>query len=1322
MLYELGYRSGVSLGEEVIGLEFKVTTQSLSSETMSVDLGGLSVNGSRKGPSAEVYAGDTVSVYVSASTTKGTPVFVNVLQDGILAGTFVVISEAVSGSIFDEEYLDLEPYEVLPDSNWTASPLRGISVYDKVDLTLKTTVPLSDSPILDLPEYRTHIHDYHRDMTYVLDSTAYFRDEPIFKGIIPTDLLGPVSDFTLFDTAGVRYGFAVAYRKSNKIVIFDESYNVKLEIESQDPLKVSGTDGTIFILEKGATSLRKIEFDDVFAYTETPLEYGIVIKDFVVNTETISAAIVSGTTVVDFDGTVYSGMSRNAFKVYYEPVSDVILVNHGLEGGQTYFRGETGLRTRTLKETNIKYHTYTEIRRDGGTEVIYVDDVGHNLYTQDIVDPPGLVKQAATTEGPSYGIAILGNLVFIPNLYADIDLKILDYDTEPDLYNLGESQLGYVGTVVDSIPVTLEGINVDTQVFLPEITTQETELLVNGVPSGKSATVVAGDTLAIRTTSIRETGQDDLIPVVIGQTIYSYTLLPNTPNILPRYTVFLPKVVAANTEICLDSNTVFGLGLGVTQTVTTDNGLLMVNGDADSKAASVDIEDGDSLSLCLTSGPDAYDVVSANITYADIFTSPVYITTVDTTVEPNPVVADLDFQDPDSLDIMNRVLNVKLGQSVISSPAIVELTDFDAEVDVKIPDIYDSFLVINGIQLPGHTAKVKHGDTISIGLTSTFNYLTDHSIPMVLGNSTFYFIAQTIPDYVPNGFYFGFKENLHIADRVLSDIVTVSGLMEGTYVPLVIPYGTVPIIDGVRLDIANHLLDYRGVLTDDFHHIISNGSTLQLEGFARPTYGDRNVLEVTIGYRTGLWELSTFEVEEYESNILPDVVSIDRPDYATTFMRKPVLVERTLNTSIVSVSTRPVLTPLRVASIPSKGATIKASKAISVVNPSVSTYADTSPISALVGSSSVLVDRQGSILGSLSSSKALSSIAYGKNKSTSLVSNNLRRETHGSNDVMSLFRGAHRELVNGYEAFKSEGSAPKIGTRHDGVTVFIHNPVSFSASDIRDLQAVIFPDSPAALMPAIPWAKDELRQPVLVSYNSDSTIYPRAETIKFERSFVVYQETPNNIKAYRPEAIAYDNSGYKRAARQDTIVNVHPEIKWATPYKFNAPVPPALAERIFKVIAPKKPVAGPRLFKVLKNSTVVVGARPSIQSYNVHPVVVTRSPIVVPIPVPVKWTRPDTIVPDYSRLTISRPDTVVITNPTVYMSSKSEVFFDKFTDSYLDGTFETAEIAEQAAEAKGLVDNDYSIVPYGGRFIWIRVLPCENMCYDCPPAGYIQGG
>ena len=1312
MLYELGYRTGIALGEEVVSLEFDILTRSLAPETISVDRGGLIVNGTRMGSSTSVRLGDKVEVYANASNAEGLPLYVNLFQDGDLAGTFVIVTVPKSGSVFDSQYLALEPYEVLPDSTWTPAVERSVVVYNQHDFSVAATIALSDSPLQEIPKYRVHIHDYHRDMTYVLNG-----GDGTFKGIVPTNLLGPVSDTTLFDTSGQRNGMAIAYRKSNKIAVFDSFYTPKLEIDSTDPLKVVSAGNTLYVLEKGATALRKFVFDETLTPTESLVEFGTEIADFVSNGTDI--AIGSGKTVIDFDGTEYT-LTKNAFKLFYEPTADVILVNHGLERGQTHLKGTTGSRNVNYDSNGILYHTYSTVRQAGTPNVIYAGDVNNKLYQQDVTLHSNGLGEVATLDGPTYGITSLGSLIFAPNLYEDIDVKLVEFDIDADVINFGEKQLGYVGETVDSDPVTITGVNTVTPVYLPTETYQNVVLLVNGVPSGRTANVNLGDTLAIRATTTVESGDVETLQVVVGQTIYPYKLLPNEPFILPRNTIFLPKIVAPNVEVCQVHNPIVGLGIGVTQEVTTTNGLLMLNMDPATKATSVTVEDGDTLSICLEGGANACDQTFANITYADRFTTQ-YRTIVEDDAE-TPIIAGLTFGAPDALDIQQVVENVGLGDSITSSEATVVLSDVEAEVDVTISDLHDSFLIVNGTQQPGRTAKVRHGDMLQVGLTATYNYLTDHLVSIMFCNNTYHFIAKTIPDYVPDNFYLGFQDGLHIADRVLSDEITVSGLMSGVAVPLVIPYGTIPIVNGEPYVFPEALLDYRGVLRDNYTSTIKNGDTLQLEGYPRPHYGSLKSLHVTIGYRTGDWELGTFTPDGLNVPQADRRIELDGPDVETSFFREPVLVEPESNNAILTGSTRPVLAPRVEAFIVQQNANVISSKPTSIVNSVSSVYSETPRTSVILGSDSVTVAKPTSMLHSVSS-KAVKS----ETEITAQPDYNSSLEAYGNNSVAISVANEHPELFPSGSWIKFESSAP-YATAYERPVVFKVNQVTFTESDVREFSyEVPTPKATVTMDPAPVWVKDEIRAPVKAVNESlkNSIVYPPKEFVLFDGEFFK-PDIPNTIKGSRPTEWKLDTSdGRNLITRPDSKVDPRKPVvaSGKTYFVPSRHAQVAITGSYVKDQLTTEQVKGAKTFTVVTSPAVKTFAGTFVKSESSSPVLFTKASAILPTQQPTMWASDTVITSQTDHVKFDAPEFAAVA-PTVpiYMPAQTDVFYNAFSNSHLAGTFATAEDAEDDAEARGVIPGAYSIVPYEDRFIWIRIMPCENMCHACPPAGYIRGG
>lgn len=1308
MLYELGYRTGIKLGAEVESLEFTISTASLTPELLSVDRGGIILNGVRVGTSTPVEAGDKVRIYVNASNAFSIPTYVNLTQDGDPAGTFIVLSAADSTAVFDVRYEGLEPYEVLPDSTWTPSNERNVLVLNSSDLSVADTIAVSNTPLQTVPAYRVHVHDYHRDMTYILDGV-----DGSFQGIVPTTLQGPVSDAAIFNTSIQRIATAIAYRKSNKVVIYDNYYGVIAEIDSTDPIKVEASENILYVLEKGATAVRVLTFDNALGYVESQVSYGSAINDFVVFGGEL--AVIAGDVLHDFDGTTYPAMINEGFKLFYSEASTTLVVTHGLQGRITYYGGTTGSRVyKTIKSDTFAYPTYMDNKARNGAGTLYLDDALLRIMQQSSPDPSNGFTLGAELDGPAYGILQSGDLVFVPNLYQDIDAKMVFNDTTVDLVNFGEHQLSQLGGSVLSDVVTVSGITAAVNLYIPPDFIQDIQLIIDGTeyPVGTNqASLVEGTTIQLKATTVAESAGVLQLPVIIGQSVFEWKLFPAEPYILPYDTMFRPAVaLGPSVEMCSLPNTITGLGDGETIEVTTDAGVLVVNGNRASGATTQTVQDGDTLSICIESSPNSCGVVDASITYGDRFTT---VFSVVTPEEVDPVVALLNLYGADDFDIGKIVHNVELGDSIISSPAAIVLDNEEASVTVSIPDIYDSFLVVNGVQV-GHSATVNHGDEIQVGLTATYNYYTDHIIPIRFCNTTFYFVGKTVPDYVPDNFYFGFQDGLHIADRVLSDEVTVSGLMSGVDVPMVVPYGTVPIVNGSHVAISPPYLDYRGVLVEDYVISVQNGDVIQLDGYPRPYYGSLQVFEARIGYRTGIWELGTYTLEEGANRNEKRIQTINGPDAVRSFFREPVLVEHEKKTYGLSTSTSPVKVASAETSTVAQSAFVVSPQRQNIVNLSVAARSETE----------------------ITAVKVTESTVTSPTSEPSAVPNS-SLEAFGNNNAFIDFANQHPEYFIGADWEKSSGAHQESFQGPDVSTVRTYSEVY--STEFRN-EFVQWSQPTLTLNGEVEWIPVPNRAPVKAKLDVyTALVYDQKGFSKFENGFWMQPVVApvlfgTGFDTYvRPDLVTvndrtwveYDSYNEVHFNRPDSVIlRQDADVVYTPEYEVWSRHAEVLSEPVWvKDQSRTEPVKAARVFDKAFNNPTVSFEKEYVKSSSSSPALFTGSSQIHDQKSLVTYKGVSVVVEPGQQVLSTPISGFKSPAPTVItMSAQPDVVYGPCSTSHLAGTFATIEDAEADAVSRGLQVGSVDVVSYEDRYIWIRKIACANMCYECPSAGYIQGG
>jgi hypothetical protein len=1295
MVYKLGYKTNIFLGQEVLSQEFSVISYGAEPQTLRVDMGGLLVNGIKKGSEAEVIQGDSVQIYVRASTEKGSPVFVSLTQNGNLSGDFIVISSTDSGLVFNSSYLGLESYEILNSSGWTPGSVRYINIYNlSNEATLR--VDLNSNPIEILPKYRIHIHDYYRNLTYLFDGA-----KGLFSGVLPIEYEGPVSDSTMYTASGQRSSIAVAYRKSNLVVVYDPFYKKLVEIYSKDPIKIESRSNVLFILEKDSTFLRKLVFSDTSTYSEVQSDFGLIVLDFVLRE--LSPAVLTLTSLVDFDGTSYTDIIEDTYKIGYSSNTDTFILGHAPGAGITYCAGPEGLRQFYKRNVNFLYFMHMEDITDSNTS-LFVDDGDHSVWSQDTSARSNPINKIFDMPGPSFGVASIGSLLFIPNIYEDIDSKFNTAQTDIDPINFGEKQIGQVGTQIESEEVIIAGITTGLFVFLPKNTSQNLALSLNGSIVISPTEVVNGDALKIVVTSLTEIQDYLYIPVVIGQSIYEFKLLPNNTSKLPIRLVFKPVSTEGLSTQCGGRILIEGLGDGVEAEVSVDLGTLEVN-DNKLYLDSVTVSDGDSLTVCLDPSPTPCEEVTARIEFSNKFTTLFSVITKDIS-EPS---ASLENVTDNKFNINSVLDGIPLGQSVRSSEALVVLSNLDTALLI-LPNIYNSYLVLNG-SVVTNTHRVKHGDVIQVGLTTTFNYNTDHVLPILFCNNVFDWIVRTTPDLVADHFYFGFLSNLHMAERVLSEVVTVSGLDSGVGAPMVLPYGLRPILNGKAVDLDSVLLDYRGVLKDTYTMYISNGDTIQLDGYPKPTYGTLNTFRITIGFISGVWELETspsagYCLSESDCNIkIPRKGVSYSSDTPASASKKSIIHTRGFSTPIKSIGFKQTFS------------VYLAPKFISAVD-----------LKSSLKLSPFRLFEKRIALAQPAAKRSLPRLHTDCVNNLSYVSNSSFIESGSGKTVLFKI------------LFNNTLLKPGILTS-DSAKIYV---IPRSNASVVSLPEVIYKVSVSnllALTRSTTWVHSNILDPnlgTLVQPDIYAIVYPVKFFVTFSKRFESTEyyfgsyfktrwtvEPPKKYNFYSRSWIDYETYKSYRMSSPNFIHFASKDFNaWSSPFyapprknyitfrgKFlrNSGDSSQTVSNKFFTIPQQKIVTDFNVtFKASQSSFPITA--PSFKSH------VFNGCGTIGKPPQYKVTE------ECPRVSYPSGAEVSVNSKVVYKSRVNSVDSITYSDSNLGGTFESSLLAETDAESRGLISGSYMVISYLDRFIWTRDIPCNNMCGPCPISGYIQGG
>lgn len=188
--------------------------------------------------------------------------------------------------------------------------------------------------------------------------------------------------------------------------------------------------------------------------------------------------------------------------------------------------------------------------------------------------------------------------------------------TSPQQFSFTDVTDAEPGAVVTSNAVTLSGFTGTPAASV----TEGGELIVNGTAAGDAATVRNGDRVAVRVTASETPGESVTVTVRVGTISDDFTVTTATDGEPEPGAITFTPVVGAEPNAVVTSApyVVAELDAPATATVTGDGDpVLILNGDVDGAATSVEVENGDELQVRLTASPDFSTGRTATVTIGE---------------------------------------------------------------------------------------------------------------------------------------------------------------------------------------------------------------------------------------------------------------------------------------------------------------------------------------------------------------------------------------------------------------------------------------------------------------------------------------------------------------------------------------------------------------------------------------------------------------------------------------------------------------------------------------------------------------------------------
>lgn len=1264
----------------VLDLENKGTVN------ITTDIGSFYLNGIEVGSVVDAVAGDTLEIELTTASGYVSTIFCTIYQDGVLASIFSATTTFDPASEFDPDYLEYEPYEVLPDSEWQPS---NVAYFKRFGASQKHDLLVD--PSNDYTLTRLVVCDYHRDSVYFCDpllGLAYTEKNELTK---------PASSADYYDAEGFRVAHLVLYRGENKIAFFEDYLRKPendVELADGNAIKIKTHNSSLYVLyDNNALYLYTISED--FSISEGVLVDNFV-RDFILDEGNVAylKGIITRV-LVDFDG-AYIDLVNTAEVLSYNSSLDVFAAGHTATGAISFVSGGLGNRAVTYDaDTGLLYISYIETHGDhfyatGEFFGILKFDQNSKVFFQE--------------EVPTYGIQDFTNYLMLTYLYTDIDPKVNVVDLKPSIFSFTPGLFPGAGGILYSDEITVGGLGAPTVLSIPNLTNPKVTLEVNGKEIQTTTSSIAnGDTFRIKLIPQKEETSRLDLPVVVGSTQETFTILPVPGTILPRDTGFGPVVGESSQVKTTDVRSFPFLAESDTIFVSVDVGQVLVNNIPLGKSANVSANDLISFSHTIPDQPCTTNYQT--VTYGD----DLFKSVIAYQQRENSVTRLIELGAPGT-NINDVWLKSPLGSKITTSESVVRT---NSSVVLSIPNIYNASLIKNGESV-GLSSKFSNGDKIQLELTTSNHYNTEHRITISGCDVAMVWRVYTTPDLYIDSFDLGSQEDLALTDYVISEEIVVSGLGYRQSADILVPYGTILFINGLQQGVDPDLLDYRGVLKEDLlvRNKATEGTRIRLEGYPRNTYGTTQLVPLQIGYTVGNWSLKTYNVDPLKGKLSQSTSLI--------LERNPTITSYFADTMKVSLGAdrAKIQRPRTLL----KGKTSAAATTFSSEPSPVTPNSNFEPVMEKYpvvnsGSSYVL---EGSPWHSFKSENFIPYIdTFTTTELYSSVTENasfgiFERKDLWFNlsfaDDIAFDRSGIFELISGMHL--SEFPAPVNFTQINAYS----DPAHFEPEPWFDV--VTFTLATADSLHVAPYYTYVIATSENSSLRTALNFLPRIpsiftmDTVNFdslvERTFVlpfVYQ--PSTFFSVENKPLDYNYFQHV------VVPHVWQDHETDPTFIFNVKWFPELAEHFNDVFPSWIPAQSRDTFVFTSN---YISEQSSYSVSKVGDFVYEQNH--------------DSVIKQLDYIHVSESTHTVIPRGFSTAPSNQLYFFE--LDSAMDQkeintlplqqVFSSTVLAIADAESYGLTESDIHVIPYEDSYIWVHAMPCNNMCGGCPETGYIHGG
>lgn len=367
------------------------------------------------------------------------------------------------------------------------------------------------------------------------------------------------------------------------------------------------------------------------------------------------------------------------------------------------------------------------------------------------------VVSVKMTSSASAGTTVTGSLT-VGTYTEDFLITTVAPDTVPDSFNFSDVTDASLSTVYTSNSVTISGINSPASISI----SGAWEYRINGGSYTTSAgTVNNSDVVDIRQTSSASNSVtvSSTLNVWGIQATYNVTTPAPPPDTTPDAFSFV-DVTDALLSTDYTSNTITVSWINTWTPISISWGQYDINGSKSYTASAGTVNNGDTISVLVTSHASPSNTVDATLTIGGVAD----------TYSVTTIPAD---STPDSFTISD-ITNALIDNTYVSDPVTVSGINVPIAVSISWGGWEYS---INGWSYTTSAGTVNNGDVVRVRLDAPSSWVSSTSTTLTIGSENDLFSITTwVGDTTPDSFSFNDVTDASLNTQYISDTITITGM------------------------------------------------------------------------------------------------------------------------------------------------------------------------------------------------------------------------------------------------------------------------------------------------------------------------------------------------------------------------------------------------------------------------------------------------------------------------------------------------------------------------------------------------------------------